>query len=472
MSRVHRLLVSYRPGEGDPFDRVKAAHLLNRAGFGGTEQQIEKVLELGPQDAVEWLLDFPDQGAEEQTPEDVPDLSMIEGHPKNFREVRELLEGRDEEERRRVRQMLRRAQGEAIRATAGWWVKRMGQGPYPLQEKLALFWHGHFTTSAQDTQSGQRMWQQNELLRRMAAGNFRQFLRQISRDPAMLDYLNNQKNRRGRPNENYARELLELFTLGIGNYGEQDVKEAARAFTGWGHNGDSFEFRRRQHDDGEKEFLGRRGRFDGDDIIDIILMQPACGRHVGAKLFRFFAYEEIEEPVLASLGRLLPENRWELRPLLRTILTSRAFYSGKAIGTQIKSPLQLVVGTVRQLEMEAAPPQVMQQGLRQMGQVPFYPPNVQGWPGGQRWINSSTLFVRYNISVRLVEQAPRGVFAPSRGQLAGEIAEQWVQRLIQRPIDEEKMQVLVEALGSERPDRAAVRRMVQLIVSMPEYQLC
>ena len=217
MATLHPSLRPWKPSKDDPFNAVKAAHLLNRAGFGGTQEEIEKVVKMGPLDAVDWLFDFPDAPAEEQSRSDVPNLGSIEGYPSNFREIQQKMRGMTPEERMEYRQMLMRANREAIVATASWWMKRMATGPSPLQEKLTLFWHGHFTSSAKDERQASLMWNQNELLRKNAAGNFRQFVREVSRDPAMLDYLNNSQNRKAHPNENYARELMELFTLGIGN---------------------------------------------------------------------------------------------------------------------------------------------------------------------------------------------------------------------------------------------------------------
>jgi uncharacterized protein (DUF1800 family) len=335
MTKLHPLLTPYRPTSDDPFDAIKAAHLLNRAGFGGTPQEIEKVIGMGPEGAADWLMDFPDACADEISATDLPDLSSIDGYPRNFRELREMTANKTQDERKALIQMLMQANRQAIVQTVAWWMNRFAHGPYPLQEKLALFWHGHFTTSAKDERAALLMWNQNELLRRFSAGNFREFVRQISRDPAMLDYLNNNQNHKNHPNENYARELMELFTLGIGNYTEDDIKQAARAFTGWGHDGDLFVYRKSDHDTGEKLFMGRRGNFDGDDIIEIILQQPACAPYIGAKMFRFFAYDELEEGLPESLGDVLRDARWELRPLIRTIFTSQAFYSPRAIGCQI-----------------------------------------------------------------------------------------------------------------------------------------
>jgi hypothetical protein len=497
MPRLHPLLQPFIPSTDEPFDVTKAAHLLNRAGFGGTPEEIARVVELGPAGAVDWLMDFPDAGADEQSQTDVPDLSSIDGFPKSFREVRQQLAGKSAEERRQIVNKFMAANRDALLATIGWWTDRMAYGPSPLQEKLTLFWHGHFTTSAKDERSALLMWNQNELLRRNAAGNFREFVRQVSRDPAMIDYLNNAQNRKGKPNENYARELMELFTLGIGNYTEQDIKESARAFTGWAHDGDEFVFRKFDHDEGTKTFMGRKGNLGGDEVIEIILMHPACAPYIAGKLWSFFAYESPEPALAQSLGAVFREAKYDLRPVLRTMFASRAFYSQRAVGTQIKSPVQLLVGTVRLLGLKMPSPRSLFGAMQQMGQVPMMPPNVKGWPGGRMWINTSTLFVRYNTCVMLAGGG--GQFRPAGAKAAGakilkglkgqnlekvafdprsgsgsaeRVADEWINRLIQRPVAAEKRQVLIDSLAG-RPERDDnVKRMVQLIVSMPEYQLC
>ena len=453
------------------FDAVRAAHLLNRCGFGGTPEEVARVQELGPRKAVDWLLDFPDAPAEEQSQTDVPDLSAIDGWPRTFADRRKLFEGKTPDERMQLNQQLQRANREAVQATAEWWLRRMVAGVNPLQEKLTLFWHGHFTTSARDERSAWLMWQQNELLRAQSAGNFRQFVRRISRDPAMLDYLNNSQNRKQHPNENYARELMELFTLGIGNYTEDDVKEAARAFTGWAHDGENFVFRKNDHDDDEKTFFGRRGKFDGDGIIELILSHRACAPYIARRLWTFFVYEDPEPEICQGLGEVLRGSGWDLRPVLATIFTSRAFYSERAIGTQVKSPIQLVTGSLRLLGGPMPPVRQLTGALDQMGQIPLAPPNVKGWPGGRAWINTSTLFVRYNTCVMLAGQGDAVETARVTGR-AEDVVDYWVGRLIQRPIPAEKRKTLLETISRRPGDESAVRSMIQLIVSMPEYQLC
>jgi uncharacterized protein (DUF1800 family) len=469
----HVLLQPYKPTAEDPFDAVKAAHLLNRAGMGGTTDEIAKVQAMGPAKAVEWLLDFPDQTAE-QDGKDLPDLSSIGGVPKDVQELRKNFAGKSEIERKELRKKLMMDNREAIRLTIGWWLSRMAFGKYPLQEKLTLFWHGHFVTSDKDERSATLMWNQNELLRKNVVGNFRTFVKAISRDPAMLDYLNNTQNRKAHPNENYARELMELFTLGIGNYTERDVKEGARALTGLAHDGDDFIYRKFDHDDGIKTFLGRTGNFDCDDVIDIILSQHVAAKFVGTKLFRFFAYEEPDDYLSEAIGNEFRQGNYEIRPLVKMILTSRAFYSPLAIGAQIKSPIQLVMGTIRQMGLPMPPTPLLLASLNQMGQVPFAPPNVRGWPGGRMWINTSTLFVRYNSGVRLLEMRrsnPGQLIEDAHATDPDAIVDYWVNRLIQRPVADDKRDVLAKCLG-DSPRAEDVRRMVQLIVSMPEYQLC
>jgi hypothetical protein len=494
MAITHPLLAPYVPSDSEPFDDVKAAHLLNRAGFGGVPEEVEYVRKLGPRKAVEWLLDFPDAPSEEIGDDNSsPDLSSIAGSPPNFREYARQLFGKSREEKKAIIQQLMQANRQAISATIGWWLARMAYGKYPLHEKLTFFWHGHFTSSAKDERSAMLMWRQNELLRRYAAGNFEPFVRAISRDPAMLDYLNNNENRKAHPNENYARELMELFTLGIGNYTENDVKQGARAFTGWGHDGVDFVYREEEHDDGIKYYLGRSGNFDGDDVISIILQQPACARFISGELFKYFAYENTDPALASALGGFLRDNHYEIRPLVRTVLTSKAFYSPDAVGVQIKSPVQLMVGTIRMLGLQMPPGPAVESALNQMGQLPLMPPNVRGWVGGRMWINTSTLFIRYNTGVWLAGgQVPsltrynrqgatgnllspalarKTNFDPNDQGSADAVADAWVKRLIQRPIETDKRQVLVDVLSDGVSDDS-VRKMVQLIVSMPEFQLC
>jgi uncharacterized protein (DUF1800 family) len=471
MSTAHPLLQPYQPSRADPFDAVKAAHLLNRCGFGGTQTEIEHVRSIGHLAAVDELLDFPDASAEEQSQTDLPDLSSVPGIPTSFRALARRLRGASEAEKKELRQKINQANHDILTAAMHWWLNRMAYGPHPFQEKLTLFWHGHFTTSAREEHMSMLIWKQNELLRWFAAGNFAELTHAISRDPAMLDYLNNTQNHKAHANENYGRELMELFTLGIGNYTEMDVRQAARAFTGWTHNGENFTFRPADHDYGIKTFLGYTGNFNGDDVVDIILHQPACAPFIAGELYRFFVSDQLEPQLHQALGRLLRENDYQLRPLFRTLLTSKVFYDPKTIGVQIKSPVQLLVGTVRMLGLPMPQERESVGILTQLGQVPFMPPNVRGWVGHRQWINTNTVFVRYNMGVRLANER----LAPLPDDQAGTpqaAADQWIAKLVQRPIADHQKNVLVNALGDDPGNRWSLRRMVQLILSMPEYQLC
>lgn len=476
MAKLHPLLEPYVPSYGDPFDARKAGHLLRRAGFGGTPAEIAQAVADGPAAAAEKLLDFPDVAADAQG-DDLPDLSPIADAPRTYVARQEYFKGRTPDERMELNNQLQRANRETQLNIINWWLARMSAGPRPMQEKLTLFWHGHFTTSARDERAAWLMWQQNETLRANAAGNFGSFVKQISRDPAMIDYLNNQQNRKGRANENYARELMELFTLGIGeqghpNYTENDIKEAARAFTGWHHDGERFLFRAPLHDADPKQFFGQRGPFDGDDIIELILAKPECGNYIAGRLFDFLAYETTDPVLRRALGDQLREWKYELRPLLLSILTSRAFYCDAAIGTQIKSPIYLVTSTVRALgiDVESRRRGGLLQGLEQMGQLPMSPPNVKGWPGGRTWINTSTLFVRYNTAVSYVGKLNPGDLRWQDFDAAG-LVDHWLGRLVQLPVDADKRAELIGVVG-KKPTRESARKMLELVVSMPEYQLC
>jgi len=488
MAKLHPQLEPFTALSDQLFDRVRAAHLLNRAAFGGSEEEIARVLALGPGRSIDWLLDFPDGASDLISATDQPDFSKIEGYPRSFADRRKMFEGKTAEERMLLQQQMNQANQQALRALGSWWVNRMASGPYPLHEKLTLFWHGHFTTSARDERSAWLMWNQNETWRAHAAGNFGKFVKAVSRDPAMLDYLNNQQNRKAKPNENYARELMELFTLGIGNYTENDIKEAARAFTGWAHDGEAFIYRKFDHDADNKTFFGITASLDGDDVVDLILRHKACAAYIASRLWRFFVNDEPDSAVIASLGEVLRESKYELRPMLRVLFTSKAFYDQKNIGAQIKSPVQLVVGTVRALGVQMPEVNRLNGVLEQMGQVPLMPPNVKGWPGGRMWINTSTMFVRYNTTLWLAggesiatgrklldagakfRKAGPGIAVDADGA-SGELVDEWVARLIQRPITEERRSVLIDAVG-RKPTETTVRNMVNLILSMPEYQLC
>jgi uncharacterized protein (DUF1800 family) len=370
----------------------------------------------------------------------------------------------------------------------------------PLQEKMTLFWHGFLVSGRPDARLAENLYAQNELFRARGMGSFKEMILAISRDPAMLEYLDNESNRKGRPNENYARELLELFTMGIGNYTEQDVKEAARAFTGWTRrNGYDFFFNANQHDDGQKTFLGRTGNLDGTDVINIIFEQPATSRHLPRRLFEYFAYLRPEDEIVEALAAVFRAGAFAVAPVVRTILSSRAFYSPRAMRTQIKSPVQLVVGTARLLELDGAQMAPMTRAADLMGQALFYPPNVGGWPRGESWITTATLLFRYNFSGMILtggapglarRPATRPPLPPGAAKTvagaptASQVVERLADALNIGHLGSDRKDALARALGAG-PAQASqtstgahagdhetrVRSALHLLMCSPEYQL-
>ena len=284
-----------------------------------------------------------------------------------------------------------------------WWLTEMLVTPSPLTEKMTLFWHNHFVSSQQKVRSPQLMYRQNALLRRHALGNFGRLLQAVARDPAMVIYLDSASNRKGQPNENFAREVMELFTLGEGHYTERDVKEAARAFTGWGIDPDrgEFVFRRLAHDDGVKTVLGRTGNLDGDAVLGVLLAQPQTAELIVAKLWREFVAPDPDPGEVRRIAQVFRDSGYEIRPALRALLTSDAFYDPGNRAALIKSPVELVVGTLRQFNFATGEPLPFVLGVAVLGQNLFSPPNVKGWPGGEMWINSTTLLARKAFLDRL-----------------------------------------------------------------------
>jgi uncharacterized protein (DUF1800 family) len=421
-------------GAGDwSYDR--AAHLLERAGFGGTPEEIGRLAAMAPQHAVDALVDFESIKSDLKPFDEsgIWDPGMDPFPPSRAEAVRiarERGEGlgekvRPEKSQRRLQPVVDKffyslaANAIETQRLGLWWATRMLTTGRPLEEKLTLFWHGHFATGENKVRDYRMMLQQNQMFRSMAAGNLRALLIGILKDPGMLVYLDNGENIRKHPNENFGRELLELFSMGVGNYTERDVREAARAFTGWTNNVLDFRFDAEQHDPGEKTFLGRTGAFNGEDIIDLILEQPVTAEFVSAKLYRYFVREEVSSAVRQGLGRTLRESGYEIKPLLRQIFLARDFYSPTAYATQIKSPVHLVVSTYRKLglrEVPTIPDFGRMTGL--LGQSLFDPPNVAGWAGGRTWITPATLLQRGNLFRDLLFPDVKGFRPPDRSMSA------------------------------------------------------
>ncbi len=370
-----------------------ARHLLNRAAFGIPRERVRVLAGMSPEEAVDAFLEFP-SGYRAEKPS-----FLLEAL--TWRERKERVKGLDQEARRRLFQARRREQREAIARLRAWWFERMLHGPYPLQEKLALFWHGHFATSAQKVSDSHDTWQLNNIFREYAAGNAKRLTIAVGQSPMMLKYLDNHRNQKGKPNENWARELMELFTLGIGHYTEEDIKEAARAFTGWTYDGPAFKYNIYRHDDGPKRFLGRSGPLDGWDVVDAIFEQPECARFFASKAWTFFASETPPRETIDGLAATLRAYDYDLKPMLRQLFLSRAFYAEAVMSTQVKSPVQLAIELTHDLGLEPAPYITLAQAARAMGQDLFFPPDVSGWEGNSAWVNANAMMLRYNLPVAL-----------------------------------------------------------------------
>jgi hypothetical protein len=274
----------------------------------------------------------------------------------------------------------------------------MLMSPRPLQEKMALFWHGHFASNEAKVRDYRKLLGQLQLFQSQGTGNFRELTVAVARGPAMLSFLDAGVNVKGASNENFAREIMELFTLGVGHYTEKDIREAARAFTGWNYDDLTFVVNKDQHDDSEKTFLGKTGNFDGVEIIDIIMEQPATADFIAGKIYRYFVRQDLSPELQKQLGGVLRQHGYEITPLLEAIFSSRDFYSQASVGTRIYSPVELAVSTYRKLGVKSIP------GVPDfnlvtgaLGQQLFAPPTVAGWPQGQSWITPGLLLERANF---------------------------------------------------------------------------
>lgn len=395
------------------------------------------------------------------------------------------------------REAMRKLQRQLVGQHSLEWLARMADpAESALLERVSLFWHGHFACRST---FGQLAVNQLNTIREHALGSFRELCRGIARDPAMIRYLNNQQNKKNSPNENFARELLELFTIGRGHYAEQDIKEGARAFTGWSSNlRGEYVFRRRQHDFGQKTFLGQTGNWDGDDIIDIILEQPATATFLVKKIWNYFVSAPEEPALIAELSRFYFEQDYHTGQLLRRIFTSDWFYEDRFRGGQIKSPVVLLAGMARQLKVQLSDPRAYLLVLRSLNQTLFNPPNVAGWPGGRAWIDNATLMTRLNLGATVLtdreidlrfQQAPEETLRPDRRtrRLQASVHLQpYVDWLGDQPMEEAFASLSafvlgrqprlstaqVDALAGDSDPTERVRRLLLVLLSSPEYQLC
>ena len=370
---------------------LSATHFYYRAGFGPHASQLAQPTSFDARTAFEQCWQ-----ASAAAPQPIMvSQNAVDGLINGLGNLGRLQQAAGEEQID-MRQELARRNREGVRSLNLLWLEEMVQSPAQLREKMALFWHGHFACRNLNSFYQQQLLQ---VIREHALGNFGTLLKAVSQSPAMLAFLNNQQNRKQQPNENFAREVMELFTMGRGHYTESDVREAARAFTGWGFTPDGqFVFRRQQHDFGTKTVLGHAGAWDGNDVLRLLLEQRATARFVVRKIYRYLVHDQPDEEKVEWLASRFFSNGYEIGPLLRDIFTSNWFYSRENMGSLIKSPVELWVGIRRLLPMQLDNPAIQLLLQRALGQVLFYPPTVAGWPGGTAWIDSSSLLLRMRLA--------------------------------------------------------------------------
>jgi uncharacterized protein (DUF1800 family) len=369
-------------------NRIKNQHLLWRAAFGPMAENAASLDTISQKNLWTLLVNTSSKTVKkiEVTKNPADEYMMGMTDPK---EMEKVLNNQE------LRKKLREQSRDDLKKANLLWIDAMINSEAQLREKMSLFWHGHFACRSQNSFYAQELL---HIIRTNALGSFADMLKAVSKSPAMLQFLNNQQNRKSHPNENFAREVMELFTMGRGNYTENDVKEAARAFTGWAFNPKGeFVFRKFQHDDGSKTFLGKTGNFDGDDILNILLENPQTANYISKKLYRYFVNENVNEQNQQWLSRRFYSNNYNIAKLLEDLFTSDWFYDEKNIGNRIKSPVELLAGIRRLLPMQLENDQSQLLFQRALGQVLFYPPNVAGWPGGKNWIDSSSLMLRLRI---------------------------------------------------------------------------
>jgi uncharacterized protein (DUF1800 family) len=364
----------------------KNQHLLWRAAFGPMAENVNEIGDVSQKDLYELL----QKTSSKQTNPLFVANGTMDGLVMGIEDLGKMQKLTTDQKKQ-----IRKQSVDDIKNLNLTWLSEMINSEDQLCEKMSLFWHGHFACRVVNIYFQQQLL---NVIRENALGNFGDLLREVSKSPAMLSFLNNQQNKKQHPNENFAREVMELFTMGRGNYTEEDVKEGARAYTGWGFNlQGEFIDRPFLHDNGIKTFLGETGNFDGDDVIDIILEQKATAKFITRKIYQYFVNEMVDDEKVSILAAGFYQNNYDLKKLMNDIFLSDWFYEDKNIGTRIKSPVELIVGVRRLIPMEMEKPEVQLLFQRVLGQVLFYPPNVAGWPGGKNWIDSSALMFRMRL---------------------------------------------------------------------------
>ncbi|WP_346984663.1 DUF1800 domain-containing protein [Chryseobacterium sp. POE27] len=353
-------------------------HLLWRAGFGAGINQLDDLKNINSKTLLNDLLK---EEVFTYIDYQTPDTDSID-----------YMNDKSPAEKKKEIQKINRQQNEELNLN---FLHKMVTSNKQLREKMAFFWHGHFASRVQNPKFNRQIL---NVIRKNALGNFRELLFEVSKAPAMLGFLNNQQNKKDHPNENFAREVMELFTMGRGNYTEKDIREGARAFTGWGYDKEgNFLERKKLHDEGSKTFLGKTGNFTGNDVLEIILEQKATSKFITTKIYKFFVNENINEAIIDQLSDNFYQSGYDIKKLMKDIFSSSWFYDKKNIGNRIKSPIELMAGIMRTLPMNIQNPENLIVYQKLLGQMLLYPPNVAGWPNGKSWIDSSTLMLRLQI---------------------------------------------------------------------------
>jgi uncharacterized protein (DUF1800 family) len=439
-------------------DSFWTEHLLRRAGFGYSPTELKYYKSLGYERTLEELLE----------PEKVDNSQLENALDQQGFDFTRLVD-------------LKR-----------WWIYRMSFTRRPLEEKMTLFWHGHFATSNRKVDNPYFMYTQNVKQRDYGLGNFGDLLMAMSKDPAMIVWLDNQQNRKGKPNENYAREVMELFSLGIGNYSEQDIKEGARAFTGWQSRPDGFFFNAKDHDNGVKNFLGREGNFNGDDIVNILARTAAMPQFIARKLCKFFVADNPSDTVVNDVASSYKPDDRNIRKMMETIFTHPEFISQTSYHAKIKGPAELVVGTIKSLQITKLDAELPNQMAR-MGQSIFEPMTVKGWDGGAAWVSTDMMMERFNFATKITQQkfdAMEGYIVPSalvakQGlQTPTETVNYFLNLLVDNDVPVSARNELTQYVSSddagkpidpnsqdERLEDAKLRGLVHLIMTLPTYQL-
>jgi uncharacterized protein (DUF1800 family) len=464
---------AYQPSEQSPWDLKKVGHLYRRAAFGATWAETQAALKDGPTKAIDRLL--AGGAGQEEFDRETALIPRSTSRANNGRQARE------------------------------WWLYRILYGKHPLREKITLFWHNHFATSNGKVNNAAYMLGQNDLMRRHALGNFRALLQDMSKDPAMLVWLDTNLSKKGMPNENYARELMELFSLGIGNYTEGDIREAARAFTGWSIDSGKAVFKPTEHDDTPKTVFGKSGKYQGSDIVNLCLDKPSAPYFICGKLFRFLVSETIPatHELLEPLAEDFRRSDYDFGALVSRMLRSNLFFSEQAYRSRVKAPVDFVLGIAWALEAHEVEPtperkrtslkmSVLADVLESLGQNLLYPPSVKGWDGGRTWLNGQTLLYRQNLALAMTSTTdprfgrsadPLWIAEKHSPQPGPEQVEFFLKLFLQGDVPGEAKANLLQYQEKARSQRVPVfwtdrdaadhrvRTLCHLVLTLPEYQL-